>query len=292
MSTRSNLGVRIARAWVDCYTRGLPEPAGTRRRDELESDIWEQTHDPHIGSRGVLGRCVRGIPADVWWRYRTLLESRTIRERSRGVFNDLKRNWWEALVATTAVLGAVSAATTPLFTGDLQDEHLAFALAATVIGLVSSGLLVGGLVLLGRNRVAGSRLILAGTVPALIAVLAVNPISLLAVAVVASGLWTGNLQLGAQPADTATDAVTLTRPRMSRWYLWIAIGAVLFAIGFGALIVGDLVDGPNNDRLTETMEGLIYFAWVFSWASAAASGAIGAVLGIISLASRHRTRPA
>lgn len=201
------------------------------------------------------------------------------------MFNDLKRNWWEALVATTAVLGAVSAVT-PLLTQDLQDEHLAFGLAFMAIGLVCAGLLIGGLALLGRNRLTGSRLILAGSVPALLT------LSLLAVAVVSSGLWTGNLQLGAQPSDIAADAAPGPRRRLSRWYLWIATGAVLFAIGFAVLIVGDLVDGPSNDRLTETMEGLVYFAWVLSWAAAAATGAIGATLGIMSLASRHRTRPA
>lgn len=205
------------------------------------------------------------------------------------MLNDLKRNWWETLVVTAAVL-EVAAAATPLLTGDLQAEHLAFALAAMVIGVASAGLLIGGLALLGRNRITGSRLILAGSVPALITV-AVNPLSLLAVAVVSSGLWTGNLELRAQQSNIAGAPLTIRRDRLSRWYVWVGIGAVLFAIGFGALVVGDLVDGPGNDRLTETMEGLIYFAWVLSWAAAAAAGAIGAGLGIISLSSRHRTRP-
>ena len=206
------------------------------------------------------------------------------------MFNDLKHNWWEALVAVTAVLGA-GFAVAPLLTQDLQDEHLAFGLGVMVIGLLSSGLLVGGLMLLARNRVTGSRLIVAGNVPALVTVLAVNPMSLLAVAIVASGLWNGNLQLSARSSALAPDGGIHQRGPMSRWYLWMAIGAALFAIGFGVLIVGDLVDGPDNDRLTGTMEGLIWFAWVFSWASAAATGAIGAILGVISWASRHRTRP-
>jgi hypothetical protein len=39
---------------------------------EIESDLYEQLQA--MGSQGVLGRCLRGIPADVWWRIRTMRE--------------------------------------------------------------------------------------------------------------------------------------------------------------------------------------------------------------------------
>lgn len=208
------------------------------------------------------------------------------------MFTNLKRNWWEALIAATSVLVAVSAILTPFLVRDLQDEHLAFGLAAMAIGLASAGLLAGGLVVLGRSRPAGSKLIVAGCVPTLMTALALNPVSLLAVAVVAGGLWTGNLAPRTHLSGIDAGASAVTPRRRARWYLWIATGAVLFGIGFAALVVGDVADGPNNDRLTETAEGLIYFTWVLSWAGAAATGAIGAALGLITLTSRHRTRPA
>ncbi len=292
MTAPPGLGPRLARSWVAFYTRGLPEDAGARRRAELESDIWEQLHDPAT-ARDVLGRCVRGIPADVWWRYRTLLESRGIRERSRGVFSNLKRNWWEALVAATAVLVAVSAVLTPFLVRNLQREHLAFGIAATIIGLASAALLIGGLRAIRRNRPVGSRLIVIGCVPTLMTVVALNPVALLAVAVVAGGLWTGNLAFRTQLPGIDVDATAVLPPqRQTRWYLWIVAGVVLFGVGFAALLLGDLVDGPDNDGLTSTAEGLIYFMWVLSWAAAAATGVIGMTLGLVRLATRHRTRPA
>lgn len=208
------------------------------------------------------------------------------------MFTNLKRNWWEALVAATAVLVAVSALLTPFLVPDLRGEHLGFGIATMVVGLVSAGVLAGGILTLRRNRSRGSKLIVAGCVPTLMTVLALNPISLLAVAVVAGGLWTGNLAFTAPTTDTDVGTAAIAPRRQMRWYLWITAGAVLFGVGLAALFVGDLVDGPNNDRLTETVEGLIYFTWILSWAAAAATGGIGLTLGIIKLAARHRTRPA
>lgn len=125
MSTQSSFGVRSTRRWTASYTRGLPSSAGDRRREEIESDIWEHIHDPEAASREVMGRCLRGIRADVWWRYRTLLESRGTRERSRGVFSNLKRNWWPTLVVTQVALMVAGGALAVIVAPDQQGSAVA-----------------------------------------------------------------------------------------------------------------------------------------------------------------------
>jgi hypothetical protein len=45
------------------------------------------------------------------------------------------------------------------------------------IGVIASTLLIGGLLVLGRNRRAGSWLILAGSFPTALTLLALNPLA-------------------------------------------------------------------------------------------------------------------
>jgi hypothetical protein len=66
----------LARAWVRTYTAGLPPDARERRTEQLESDLWEHEADlaglgvtPSLAGLEILGRLVRGIPADVLWRF-------------------------------------------------------------------------------------------------------------------------------------------------------------------------------------------------------------------------------
>jgi hypothetical protein len=72
----SEPAVRVAiaavRAWTRLYTCGLPKADGAARRDEIESDLWEGTHDPDR-DRGRLplqiwARLVCGVFDDVRWR--------------------------------------------------------------------------------------------------------------------------------------------------------------------------------------------------------------------------------
>ena len=116
--------VNMVRRWVALYTRGPPVDVRDRRLLELESDVWEQLHDADEpnASRAVFGRFLRGVPADVWWRYHTLLESRGARKRSQKMTTSLRDSWW---VILTAILGVV-----PL--------GLSLAMAATVSGAVCS----------------------------------------------------------------------------------------------------------------------------------------------------------
>lgn len=67
----------LTRAWTALYTLGLPGELRDSRRDEIESDLWEQRHaeaqeGPRPGSAlHVLLRLVLGAPADIVWRAET-----------------------------------------------------------------------------------------------------------------------------------------------------------------------------------------------------------------------------
>jgi len=62
----------LVRGWTSVYTVGLTKEDRERRRQEIESDLWESLNDP--GSRGLpvplamLARLVAGIPDDIGWR--------------------------------------------------------------------------------------------------------------------------------------------------------------------------------------------------------------------------------
>ncbi|UOQ87676.1 hypothetical protein MUN74_10170 [Agromyces endophyticus] len=64
----------LVAGWCRWYTRDLSEPVATARRAEIASDLYEQrAFAAETGERGVsrsiVGRLVRGIPADLTWRY-------------------------------------------------------------------------------------------------------------------------------------------------------------------------------------------------------------------------------
>jgi hypothetical protein len=284
-------GVRFAEKWTATYTRDLPGSSGDRRRREIDSDIWEHLHDPQIATREVFGRCLRGIPADVWWRYRTLLESRGTRERNQGMFSNLKRNWWPTLVVIQAVLTAAAVMGVMIVAPDQQGSEVApFRVIVGVIGLVSAALLVVGLIVLDRNRQAGSWMIAIGSVPTLLTLVALNPVALLAAATITGGLWTGNLAFTTRPTEINPDHPTVhsTSPAATRWHRWVITAIALFALGLGTLM---LFDGEGVE-MSEQAESLAYFTWLLSWAAAAATAAIGITLGTMRLVSRHRTRTA
>ena len=91
MSNDAAFGVRFTRSWVARYTGGLSAEGGDRRRSEIESDLYEQTQE---GTEGVLGRCLRGIPADVGWRIRALRERARQAERNPNMTPNRSRAIW------------------------------------------------------------------------------------------------------------------------------------------------------------------------------------------------------
>ncbi len=62
-------------AWVDRYTRDVPGGVADDRRDELLSDLWEQSHTEQGSAKAgvktaisILSRAARGVPSDLSWR--------------------------------------------------------------------------------------------------------------------------------------------------------------------------------------------------------------------------------
>jgi hypothetical protein len=264
----------VVRRWVALYTHGLPADLRDRRFLELESDVWEHLHDADEpnASRAVYGRFLRGIPADVWWRYHTLLEPRGARQRSQKMTTSLRSSWW---VILTAILGVV-----PLGIGLAMMATVsgggAFRWVGIATATVTGALLIGGLVRRQSDLISGSQMIIVGAALTL-AGLEAMPVGII---VLVSGFWTGNLQLSATSDAPDLQPVRRHQINMTRhWFVWLAGAAVLFGIGWIPLIVegGDLTWG--------------YFIWVLSWLGAIVTGSIGIILGGLRLTVRHRMRP-
>jgi hypothetical protein len=68
--------VRRVSWWCAWYTRGLDASVANRRRDEIASDLHEHGvwadqagESPRATARVILGRALRGVPADLGWRH-------------------------------------------------------------------------------------------------------------------------------------------------------------------------------------------------------------------------------
>ena len=64
--------IAVVRAWTTVYTLGLPAADRERRRDEIDSDLWESLVDPARKDTNhafqIMARLIAGIPDDVLWR--------------------------------------------------------------------------------------------------------------------------------------------------------------------------------------------------------------------------------
>jgi hypothetical protein len=58
----------LIRAWTYVYTLALPADIRDRRRAEIASDIWESGCD-NASQWSALIRFLRGVPADLIWRF-------------------------------------------------------------------------------------------------------------------------------------------------------------------------------------------------------------------------------
>lgn len=127
-TSNETLAAGLARAWMRLYTIGLPSAARERREQQLNSDLWEHQVDrlsanvaPSMLGLEVLGRTVRGMPADLLWRFQLEGPKMDIKipfERAAGLLlltlvvlmpvstaisgYDTRRNGWEGELARLA----------------------------------------------------------------------------------------------------------------------------------------------------------------------------------------------
>jgi len=121
---RPPLPVRAAKGWVAIYTRGLPGEVRDARRAELRSDLWE--HLQHASGDGhgqlrwslqVIGRVVRGMADDLWWRFAQQAAARPrteATERRRHLFAWLF-DWVVSPAFAIGVLLTAWASTSPFW---------------------------------------------------------------------------------------------------------------------------------------------------------------------------------
>ncbi|MFN0094740.1 MAG: hypothetical protein ACKVVT_08170 [Dehalococcoidia bacterium] len=70
-----SLAITAVRQWSRLYTLGMPHLMRERRLQQIESDLWEEASEasaagllPLVLNLNMLGRMVRGMPADLVWR--------------------------------------------------------------------------------------------------------------------------------------------------------------------------------------------------------------------------------
>jgi hypothetical protein len=115
----------LVRFWVQVYTSGLDRESRSRRRHEIESDLWEQmsaavTDRDSPGSTAlyILLRMISGLPADVCWRVQAGRASRRLALANggtldgwgqRGRSNWIDRHYWVVpLGLLLATIGAMA----------------------------------------------------------------------------------------------------------------------------------------------------------------------------------------
>lgn len=91
MSRLVDLSIGITRIWASAYTRGLPHDTRAERREEIDSDLWEQQRlaarrgDPAVGAAiEVLMRMLLGVVSDITWRAQAGASARADRGKMRN----------------------------------------------------------------------------------------------------------------------------------------------------------------------------------------------------------------
>ena len=143
------IGPSLVRWWAATYTRGLPVEVAVTRRAELASDLYE--HKENGGrAAAIVGRMLRGIPADVLWH---LDERRAMSTNAaavtgrptglRAAWATLIQAWFTPVAALIGAFNVVLAIGIALEPGGTMPGR---ALGPAVLLLLAAGLF-GGLYL-------------------------------------------------------------------------------------------------------------------------------------------------
>lgn len=164
--------LQLVRSWVWLYTLGLPLETRSARRKEIDSDLWEHTHafglhGPSTSSDtwSTLLRCLRGVPADLLWRF---AEAPTVSSSPERLTFAMRSSLGIATITFMAALVVASIALIVVHTIEYNDPstRLMVPWLKYVIGfsLLAAGLLltVGGFGLIRRTPWLGAVLTVSG----------------------------------------------------------------------------------------------------------------------------------
>ncbi len=164
---------RVARMWVGFYTGWVSAEAAERRRDEITSDLWEQSTDAHENGHSsavvnavIVHRVVTGIPADLSWVHtQRRLRSRPTERRSSLMTTTkefVRTSWWvvtAALVAAFYVWGGVH---------NLLEDGQPYVDQVPVLGALALAIVIGIFLRGSRPRAAAGLIAVASAPAALI----------------------------------------------------------------------------------------------------------------------------
>lgn len=166
-----SLAQSTCRFWVRVYTRRLPSEAATRRRQEIESDLYEHFAEAadagitgHRLGAEILARVLVGVPADLSWRRATrqphprLALGGTSMSHPKSTSHRLLYGLSGLIVIYAGLLSGVGTASTT------WDDDATSKLLFSAVPTLSAIVLVAGLVIQSKNPRRGLPLIIAGAI--------------------------------------------------------------------------------------------------------------------------------
>lgn len=173
MSRLLDLSIGITRSWASTYTRGLPCDTRAERRDEIDSDLWEQHRlatgrgDPALGTAiEILARMLLGAISDITWRAQAGSLARADRSISMN-----ESTYMRGLVAVGVVLAVFLMVTGVASIADaLLDSDVGSGMAAFgAITLLAGAAVAAGLLMSKRNPLLGIGLVAVGAITVAVA---------------------------------------------------------------------------------------------------------------------------
>ena len=168
--------VGFVRAWVRIYTAGLPPGLRDSRREEIDSDLWEQaqeaemklTDGPPLATHLLL-RWLLGLPDDLLWRV-AHIRARDVNTKEGAMVQtrDYKTMTVVAGLIAAFALGALIVNTVIGEIGYYRQADVAFYIHQSVMGLFygPAGLaaIAGGFWIMRKAPMFGALLVTAGSV--------------------------------------------------------------------------------------------------------------------------------
>lgn len=147
--------------WCELYTRGLDPAVAGDRRAELASDLHEHAAWDAGAGAAMLSRAIRGVPADLAWRYGEQRAAARLLPRSQRVVSGSVRALVLLAASSLLVLGVLAISRTAAFVarGEIRPWSETAMWVIGLTGLAAVGLL---LTLRTRTRLLGA-LSLAGS---------------------------------------------------------------------------------------------------------------------------------